>query len=98
MSQRTNSPLSIRGQELLKGTFRGAQAGVGGATCRTAQSALTVILKLVMLWSDQCYLVVLSAVHLQFQGQFVPVSLRPVLGIVQDGAAYVMATVWSSCS
>ena len=29
MSQRTNSPLVIRGQELLKRSFRGAQAGGG---------------------------------------------------------------------
>ena len=38
---------------------------------------------------------VLSTVSLQFQGRFVPISLRPVLGIV---AAYVMTVVWSSCS
>jgi len=31
----------------------------------------------------------LSTVNLQFQGQFVPISLRTVLGIV---ATYVMAT------
>ena len=29
MSQRTNSPLLIRGQEILKGSFRGAQVGGG---------------------------------------------------------------------
>ena len=40
-------------------------------------------------------LIVLSTVSLQFQGWFVPISLRPVLRIV---AAYVMATAWSSCS
>ena len=41
-------------------------------------------------------LIVLSTVNnLQFQGRFVPISLRPILGIV---AAYVMTTVWSSCS
>ena len=38
---------------------------------------------------------VLGTVHLQFQGRFVSISLRPVLRIV---AAYVTATVWSSCS
>ena len=32
---------------------------------------------------------------LRHQGNPVPISLRPVLGIV---AAYVMATLWSSCS
>lgn len=40
-------------------------------------------------------LLVLSTVPLQFQGWFVPTSLRPVLRIV---AAYVMAIVWSSWS
>ena len=40
-------------------------------------------------------LIVLSTVSLQFQGLLVPISVRPVLGIV---AAYVMATAWSSCS
>ena len=40
-------------------------------------------------------LIVLSTVNLQFQSQFVSISLRPVLGIV---AAYVMATVCSSGS
>ena len=34
-------------------------------------------------------LLVLDAVNLQFQGQFVSISLRPILGIV---AAYVMAS------
>ena len=59
------------------------------------QSTLPVILKLVRWWSDQCYLDCLSTVTLQFQDQFVSISLRPVLGIV---AAYVMATVCSSGS
>ena len=40
-------------------------------------------------------LIVSKAVSFQFQGQFIPVSLRPVLRIV---AAYVMATFWSSGS
>ena len=45
-------------------------------------------------WSDQHHLlIVLSTVNLQFQGWFVSLSLRPVLGIVQDGAAYVMPIV-----
>jgi len=33
-----------------------------------------------------------SLLGIQFQGQFIPISLRPVLRIM---AAYVMATVWS---
>ena len=44
--------------------------------------------------TDQCCLIVLCPVDLQFQGQFVPISFRPVLGIVQDRVAYVMATGW----
>ena len=61
----------------------------------TAQSALTVILKLVIGGLTSVISIVLSTVNLQFQGRFVSISLRPVLGIV---AAYVMATAWSSCS
>ena len=49
------SPLLIRRQELLKGSFRGALRR-WGATCRAARSAPTVILKLVMRWSDQHHL------------------------------------------
>ena len=41
--------------------------------------------------------IVSNTVNLQFQGQFVPISLKPVLGIVQGGVAYVMDIVWSSC-
>ena len=40
-------------------------------------------------------LIILSTVNLQFQGWLIPIFLRPILGIV---AAYVMVTVWSSCS
>ena len=59
------------------------------------QSALSVVLKLVMQWSHSIILTILSIVSLQFQGQFVPISLRPVLRIV---APYFMDTVQSSCS
>ena len=52
-------------------------------------------MKLVIGGLTSVILIVLSTVNLQFQGRFVPISLRSVLGIV---AAYVMATVWSSCS
>ena len=67
----------------------------GGLHAETARSARTVILKLVQRWSDSIILIVLSTVNLQFLGRFVPISLRPILGMV---AVYVMATVWSSCS
>ena len=61
----------------------------------TAQAALTVIEKLVIGGLTSTILIVLGTVNLQFPGRFVPISLRPILGIV---AAYVMATAWSSCS
>ena len=59
-----------------------------GVTYRNSTVSSDVILKLVIL-------IVLSTFNLQFQGWFVPIYLRPILGIV---AAYMMATVWSSCS
>ena len=61
----------------------------------TAQSALTVILKLIIGGLTSVVSYILSTDNLQSHGRFVPVSLRPVLRIL---AAYVMATVWSSCS
>ena len=64
-----------------------------GLPSETVQSALTVILKLMVSSLTSSILIALSTVKLQFQGQFVSLSLRPVLGIV---AAYVMATVLSS--
>ena len=54
------------------------------------QSALTVILTLVVSGLTSVVLVVLGTVNLQVQGLFISVSLRPILKIV---AAYVMATV-----
>ena len=45
--------------------------------------------------SNQYRLGYFYTVGILFQGQFVPISLRPVLGTV---TAYIMATVWSSCS
>ena len=35
LGPKADSPLTIRGQELLKGSFRGAQPE-GGATCRNS--------------------------------------------------------------
>ena len=52
------------------------------------ESALTVILKLILSGPTSIILVVLGTVNLQFQGLFVSVSLRPILEIVAD---YVMA-------
>ena len=66
-----------------------------GATCRNNSQLWRSS------WNWSCggltsiILIVLSTVNLQFQGQFAPISLSPILRIV---AAYVMVTVWSSCS
>ena len=54
------------------------------------ESALTVILKLVLSGLTSIILVVLGTVNHQFQGLFVSVSLRPILKIVAD---YVMAII-----
>ena len=53
-------------------------------------SVLTVILKLVIGGLTSIILIVLGTVNLQSQGPFVPISLRPVLGIV---VAHVLGTV-----
>ena len=45
---------TVREQELLQGSFRDVQVG-GGGYMETAQSALTIILKLLM-QSDKCHL------------------------------------------
>ena len=62
---------------------------VGGRAlhAETAQSALTVTLKLVISHTNVIW-IVLSTVNLELQGWFVPISLRLILGIV---AVYVMA-------
>ena len=59
------------------------------------QSALTVIFRLVTGGLTSVILVVLGTVNLQFQGPFVPISLRQIFTIV---AASVVGAVWSSCS
>lgn len=46
--------------------------GKEGVREETAQSALMLMLKLVVQWSDQCYLIVSRIVNHQFQGPFVP--------------------------
>ena len=60
--------------------------------CRQLQ---TVIWKLVIGGLTSVILVILGTVNLQFQGRFVLISLKLILGTV---AAYVMAIVWSLCS
>ena len=59
------------------------------------QSALAVILKLVISGLTSVILIVLGTVSVQFQGPLVPISLKLVLRIV---AAYVVATACSSCN
>ena len=54
----------------------------GALYAETAQSALTVIFKVVMGGLTSAILIVLGGVNLKFQGPFVPISLRPVLRIV----------------
>ena len=58
-------------------------------------SQLTVILQWIICGLTSVIVIVSSTVNLQFHSRFVSISLRSVLRIV---AAYVMATVWSSCS
>ena len=40
-------------------------------------------------------MIVLGTVNLEFQGQFIPISLRPILRMVE---VYVTAVVWSPCN
>ena len=71
------------GQELFIDRSRRIQA-------ETAQSSLTVIFKWVIGSLTSVILIVLGTVNLQFQGPFVHISLKPILGIM---AAYVMDIV-----
>ena len=60
--------------------------GGRGLCAETAESALTIIMKS-FCGLISVVLIVLRTFNLQFQNQFVPISLRPILRIV---AAYVM--------
>ena len=74
-------------------TTSGARAFIDrqrGLHAETAQSALTVILKVVTGGLTSVILIVSGTVNLQSQGSFVPISLRPVLGIV---VAHVLGAV-----
>ena len=66
-----------------------------GPHAEAAQSSLIVILKLVIGGLTSIILITSGTVNVQFQGPFISISLSPILRTV---AAYVMATVWSSCS
>ena len=87
---KADSPLPVLGTSGTRG-FIDRRWGV--LHVERAQSSLTVIFKLVISSLASIILVVLCTVNLQFQGWFVPISLRPVLRIM---AAHV--TVWSSCN
>ena len=53
-----------------------------GSQVEATQSALAVIWKFIFSGLTSIILIVLNTVNLQFQGWFVPISLRPVLRIV----------------
>ena len=81
-------PPTTRGQELLSteggGYMQKQHRQLWQASWNWSCGGLTSVI-----------LIVLGTVSLQFWGQFVSISLKQILGIV---AAYVMPTVWSSCS
>ena len=79
----------------FKEVFQGCVGGERRLHAETSQSALTIILKLVISGLISVIFIVLSTVNLQFQGWFVPISLRPAFTIL---AAYVMAIARLSCS
>ena len=85
---KANSPLTVSGKS-FQGDLLGVQAE-GGATRRTASSAVRAVLQLVIGGLISIFLVVLSTVSLQFQVLLFFISLSPVLGIV---AAWVTAVV-----
>ena len=90
------APIPAPASQWGKSFYRHECSGVhAGPTCRKQQSALTVIFKLDIGSLTGIILIVLGPVNLQFQGQFVTISLRSVLGTV---AAWVVGTVWSSWS
>ena len=90
---KADSSLTIVGKSFLKASFRGCTGRGWGLHAETAESVLTMILKLSYSGLISIILTILNIVNPFFQGQFVPFSLCPVLKIV---SAYVIATVWSS--
>ena len=73
-----SSPWNRRGKNFYR---------LGRGVYMLKQSALTVILKLVIDGLISIILIVVSTINLQFQGWFVSISVRPVLSIQ---SAYVM--------
>ena len=76
-------PTVTSGAGACRGRWKGLHA-------EATQLSLVVIFRLVVSGLTSIILVVLGTVNLQFQGPFVPVSLRPVLGIV---AAHVLGSL-----
>ena len=81
------TPPTANEQELLE---RGR-----GLHAETAQSAQTVNLKLIISGLTSVIVIALGTVSLQFQDQFVSISLRQILGTV---AARIVIAVQSLCS
>ena len=67
-------------------SFHRQRVCVGALRAETAESSLPVLFRWAMGGLSSVILVVLGAVNLQFQGQSVSSSLRPILRIM---AAYV---------
>lgn len=83
--QREDSPTDNQGARALR--------GVGGAaTCRNSTVTADRRLEIGHGWFDQCHLDCFKYRCFQFQGWFVPISLRPVCRTV---AADVTPTVSS---
>ena len=78
-------PLIVSGKKTFIDRGRGLHAV-------TVQSALTVILKLLIGGLNRVILIVLGTLNLQFHVKFVSISLRPIIRSVE---AYVMTTIWS---
>ena len=89
--QRLPTPLPVPWQSRAKSFYRWREEAI----CRNSiQSALTVILNLVIGGQTSIILIVLGSVNLQFHGWFVSIALKPTLGIV---AAHVLVIIWLSC-
>ena len=81
-SQKPSTSCQLEGKWLYRENQEVPGAEQAGVACKAAQSALTIISKLVMQWSGQHHLDCFSKVNLQLQGWSVPISLRPVPGIM----------------
>ena len=78
MGRLVQRPASLHGHRERAFINRGR-----GLHAETAQSALTIIWKLVKGGLISVFLIIITTVTLQLQSQFVPVSLRPDLGSLE---------------